>query len=137
MMRHLLISFVIVFLSVLPAFSQCDEVAQLSEQFFSPDFLSDGQTYRALLFEDQTAEFTTLFFGGTTYRLSASTGLENGITFQVLDQNRNVLFSNTDFDKVPYWDFEVENTINCTIEAQLDPSVQSSGCAVILIGFKE
>jgi len=119
------------------SFSQCDEVARSSEQYFNKDFISDGQTYRALLYDDQVAEFSTLFFGGSTYRLSANTGTDKGIVFRVLDKNRNVIFSSADHDKSPYWDFEVENTLDCTIEAHLDPAVQSSGCAVILIGFKE
>jgi hypothetical protein len=119
------------------AFSQCNEVALESQQYFGNDFISDGQTYRALLFEDQVAEFTTLFFGGATYRISANTGTDKGIVFNVLDQNRNILFSSADHEKSAYWDFAVESTLNCTIEAQLDPAVQNSGCAVILIGFKE
>ena len=119
------------------SFSQCDEVARSSEQYFDKDFISDGQTYRALLYDDQVAEFSTLFFGGSTYRLSANTGTDKGIIFRVLDKNRNVIFSSSDYEKSPYWDFEVENTLDCTIEAYLDPAVQSSGCAVILIGFKK
>ena len=119
------------------SFSQCDEVARSSEQYFNKDFISDGQTYRALLYDDQVAEFSTLFFGGSTYRLSANTGTDKGIIFRVLDQNRNIIFSSADHEKSPYWDFEVENTLDCIIEAHLDPAVQSSGCAVILIGFKE
>ena len=119
------------------SFSQCDEVARSSEQYFDKGFISDGQTYRALLYDDQVAEFSTLFFGGSTYRLSANTGTDKGIIFRVLDKNRNVIFSSSDHDKSPFWDFEVESTLDCIIEAHLDPAVQSSGCAVILIGFKE
>ena len=119
------------------SFSQCDEVARSSEQYFDKNFISDGQTYRALLYDDQVAEFSTLFFGGSTYRLSANTGTDKGIIFRVLDKNRNVIFSSSDYEKSPYWDFEVESTLNCIIEAHLDPAVQNSGCAVILIGFKE
>jgi len=131
-------TFIIAFLAIANfAYSQCNEVARSSQQYFGNDFISDGQTYRALLFEDQVAEFTTLFFGGATYRISANTGTDKGIIFNVLDQNRNVIFSSADYEKSAYWDFEVENTLNCTIEAHLDPAVQNSGCAVILIGFKE
>ena len=130
--------FLIAFLALANlSFSQCNEVARSSQQYFGNDFISDGQTYRALLFEDQVAEFNTLFFGGATYRISANTGTDKGIVFNVLDENRNVIFSSADYEKSAYWDFEVENTLNCTIEAHLDPAVQNSGCAVILIGFKE
>ena len=80
------------------SFSQCDEVARSSEQYFDKDFISDGQTYRALLYDDQVAEFSTLFFGGSTYRLSANTGTDKGIVFRVLDKNRNVIFSSSVLD---------------------------------------
>ena len=119
------------------SFSQCNEVATASEEYFSDDFVSDGQTYRALLLKDQVAEFSSLFYGGTTYRISASTGTDKGIIFNVLDQERNLIYSSEDYEKSAFWDFEVENTLNWTIEAKLDPAVQSSGCAVILIGFRE
>ena len=78
------------------SFSQCDEVARSSEKYFDKNFISDGQTYRALLYDDQVAEFSTLFFGGSTYRLSANTGTDKGIIFRVLDKNRNEIFSSCD-----------------------------------------
>ena len=135
-MKSIITSFLfILFLST--GYSQCDGIARTSEGNFTTEYISDGQTYRALLVDDQMAEFTSIFFGKTTYRISAASGQEKGIIFNVLDQNRNVLFSSADYENTSYWDFTVENTINCIIEAQLDQSVQNSGCAVLLIGFKE
>jgi hypothetical protein len=119
------------------SFGQCDEIAKTSEANFNAEYISDGQTYRALLVDDQVAEFSSVFFGGTTYRISAATSSQKGIIFNVLDQNRNVLFTNADYQNADYWDFQVENTINCIIEAQLDQTIQNSGCAVLLIGFKQ
>ena len=119
------------------SFGQCDEIALTTEASFTSEYISDGQTYRSLLVDDQMAEFNSIFFGGTTYRIAASSGKLKGIIFNVLDQNRNVLFTSADFQNAEYWDFKVENTINCIIEAHLDQSVQNSGCAVVLIGFKE
>lgn len=119
------------------SFGQCDEIANNSEANFTSEYISDGQTYRALLVDDQIAEFSSVFFGETTYRISAASNSQKGIIFNVLDQNRNVLFTNADHQNSEYWDFKVENTINCIIEAQLDQTVQNSGCAVLLIGFKQ
>jgi hypothetical protein len=48
-----------------------------------------------------------------------------------------VLFTNKEFGNEPYWDLAVANTIDVTIEAQLDPAKLGSGCAVLLIGFKK
>ena len=56
---------------------------------------------------------------------------------EILDQERNLLFSNTDFSNEPYWDFKVENTIECTIEAKLDPNKKLNGCAQLIIAFKK
>jgi hypothetical protein len=50
---------------------------------------------------------------------------------------RHVLFSNSQFSNADYWDFVVESSINVLVEARLDPNRISSGCAVLLIGFRE
>lgn len=135
-MKSITTTILFVFITLI-GFGQCDEIAKSSQSKFTDEYISDGQTYRALLVDDQMAEFSSIFFGGTTYRISAASGKDKGIVFNVLDQNRNVLFSSSDYENSEYWDFQVENTINCIIEAHLDQSVQNSGCAVLLIGFKE
>ena len=103
----------------------------------SSDFISDGQQYRALLRSEEIAEFDVTLYGGSTYRLSACSGLSDGnLVFTVLDQERNVLFSNNEFGMSAYWDFDVLHTIDAIIEAKLKPSEAESGCAVLLIGFQ-
>jgi hypothetical protein len=85
------------------------------------------------------AEFHTTFFGETTYRLAACSGKTDGnLIFNIYDQDRHLLFTNKNYANAPYWDFKVKNTLECTIEAQLDANKNAgSGCAVILIGFKQ
>lgn len=118
--------------------AQCDDVASWCTDNLTSEYISDGQTYRALLYNDQIAEFQLTLFGGTTYRVAACSGDENSnLLFRIFDQEKNELFSNTDYSNAPYWDFVVDSTIDCTLEAQLDLNKQESGCAVILIGFKE
>jgi hypothetical protein len=118
--------------------AQCDDVASWCTDNLSEEFISDGQTYRALLYNDQIAEFKLTLFGGTTYRVAACSGEENSnLLFRIFDEEKNELFSNTDFANAPYWDFVVDSTIDCKLEAQLDLNKKESGCAVILIGFKE
>ena len=135
-MKSIITLFIFLFITSI-GIAQCDEIAQSSEANFTTEYISDGQTYRALLVDDQIAEFSSVFFGGTHYRISAASNSQKGIIFNVLDQNRNVLFTNADYQNAEYWDFTVESTINCIIEAQLDQTVQNSGCAVLLIGFKQ
>jgi hypothetical protein len=121
------------------ASAQCDTVASLCAKHLTKQFISDGQQYRALLLNsDETAEFRTTFFGGTTYRISACSGMTDGnLVFYVYDKDRHLLFTNSEHKNAPYWDFKITSTLDCTIEARLDSNHQGSGCAVLLIGFKQ
>lgn len=117
--------------------AQCDTIATLCSKNLTGNYISDGQQYRALLLSDEAAEFHTTFYGGSIYRIAACSGLSDGnLVFRLYDEDRNLLFSNSDFKNAPFWDFEVKNTISGIIEAQLDPNGATSGCAVLLIGFK-
>ena len=115
-----------------------DTIASICNKHLTKQYISDGQTYRTLLLNDQYAEFRTTFYGGTVYRIAACSGLTDGnLIFTIKDQEGNVLFTNKDFKNAPYWDFKITSTIDCTIEAMLNPETQASGCAVLLIGFKQ
>jgi hypothetical protein len=120
--------------------AQCDTIANMCSRHIISSFISDGQQYRSrLLKTEEYAEFKTTFFGETIYRIAACSGTSDGnLIFSIYDQNRNLLFSNKNQKNAPYWDFKVKATLETTIEAQLDPSKNpGSGCAVILIGFKQ
>lgn len=126
------------FISFGTVYGQCDDVALLCRNHLTEQFISDGQFYRALLYSDQVAEFETTFFGANVYRMVACSGTTSGnLIFRVYDEERNLLFTNAEFSNAPFWDFSVANTMNCTIEAQLDPNRSESGCAVLVIGFKK
>lgn len=78
------------------------------------------------------------FYGGTIYRLVGYCGTEAGnLAFSVYDQDRNLLFTNRDFENTPSWDFKFENSMDCIIEAEIDSKDITSGIAVMLIGFKQ
>lgn len=101
------------------------------------NFLSDGQVYTAFL-DREKAEFKTTFFGGSTYRISASAGTaEDFVIFSVKDLKGNVIFTNKYHKNSPYWDFKVPNTLPVVIETELDLDKKVTGCAVMLIGFKQ
>lgn len=121
------------------ASAQCDSTASLCNKHLTAKFISDGQQYRALLLNnEETAEFRTTFYGGTIYRVAACSGMNDGqLIFRVKDKDGKLLFTNSEYRNAPYWDFNVTSTIDATIEAQLDGSNSGSGCAVILIGFKQ
>tara|TARA_B100000795_G_C22549983_1_gene342136 strand:+ start:241 stop:660 length:420 start_codon:yes stop_codon:yes gene_type:complete len=119
--------------------AQCDTIANYCHKNnFTVDYVSDGQNYRALLFGDQEAEFETTFFGGVTYRIGACTGFSQGnLIFTVKDLYNNTLFDSMEQQNASYWDFNVENTVTLKISAKLDALEAPSGCATILIGFKQ
>jgi hypothetical protein len=120
------------------SYGQCDTIANVCVKHIGNEYISDGQLYRALLYDDQIAEFNTTFYGGSTYRLAACSGFEDGnLIYSVFDEKRNLLFTNSDFDNAPYWDFKVNATMQVIIEARLDLNKLNSGCAVMLIGFEQ
>ncbi len=117
---------------------QCDSLADFCQRHITSQYISDGQTYRALLSGDDVAEFQTTFFKGTTYRIAACSGSsDNNLIFKIVDVDKNILFSNADYNTAAYWDFFVENTLSVTIESTLDNNKSDSGCAVIVIGFRK
>jgi len=125
-------------IAIKPAFSQCDTIASLCDKHITTNFISDGQDYRSLLLDDELAEFNVTLYGGSTYRFAACSGMEDGnLIFSVYDNERNLLFTNEEFSNAPYWDFNITNTLECIIEAKLNHSNLASGCAVLLIGFKQ
>lgn len=120
--------------------AQCDSIANRCAKHIIASFVSDGQQYRSLLLNsEEYAEFHTTFFGETTYRIAACSGTSDGnLIFNIYDQERHLLFSNRNQRNAPYWDFKVKTSLETIIEAQLDANRNpGSGCAVILIGFKQ
>lgn len=124
-------------LSITLSNAQCDSIATVCGKNFTKEYLSDGQEYRALLIEEQTAEFHLTLYGGSTYRFGACSGLSDGnLIFRLYDEERNELFSNKEQALSPYWDFKVKSTLDIIVEANLNLDKVSSGCAVLLVGFK-
>lgn len=140
MKNSLYIAFLVLTLSLFSSKSQAqiDSTILMCQSHMQLPYISDGQFYTALLNGDEIAEFHATFYGGSTYRLSAYCGTEEGnLVFSVYDQERNLLFTNLDFENTPYWDFEFDYSMDCIIEASLDSKNLNSGIAVLLIGFKQ
>ncbi len=120
----------------------CERIAEDCAEYLDGSngdkkFISDGQVYTAFL-DREKAEFKTTLYGGSTYRIAASAGRkENYVIFTVKDLDGNILYTNRKYKNAPYWDFEIANTIPVIIETELDPDFKVTGCAVMLIGFKQ
>jgi len=140
-MKRILLSlgiFCLVFLAASTSSNaQCDTIATICSKNFTDEYLSDGQEYRALLVDEQTAEFHLTLYGGSTYRFGACSGLEKGnLVFRLYDEERNEIFSNKEHEMSEYWDFKVTSTLDVIVEANLNLDEVNSGCAVLLVGFK-
>lgn len=120
----------------------CEEIVKSCKKQFQDEqgkqvFISDGQVYTAFL-DRQKAEFDLTFYGETTYRIAVSAGdRDEYVIFTIRDEKNNVLFSNKDHKNARYWDFKVPKTVSVKIETELDTDKKVTGCAVMLIGFKQ
>ncbi|MCT4587355.1 MAG: hypothetical protein N4A71_06000 [Carboxylicivirga sp.] len=110
-------------------FSNC--ISQLK----SP-FVASGQPFRAFLTGTEVAEFHTTFFSGSMYRVVACSHENNNILFSIYDKERNLLFSNEDYEAAGSWDFKIEGSVECIVEARLNPEKSTSGIAMLMIGFR-
>jgi hypothetical protein len=120
------------------ASAQSDVTLENCTKYLKPEFISDGQQYKALLSGGEVAEFHTTFYANNHYRIVSATGKDEGnVIFSVYDQENHLIFSNKDHKNSPYWDFKFEDTVNCTIEAKLNRKNVSSGFVLLLIGFKQ
>lgn len=137
-MKKIYSSLVLLLLLLIPTQgnSQAEAVEASCKACFQAPFIVTGKPFRALLTGDEVAEFNVTFFSGTTYRIAAGSANKNYIIINVFDSDRNLLFSNRDYDNATYWDFTVEGYIDCIVEARLDDSMASSGFAILMTGFK-
>lgn len=142
-MKKIFVLTFLVFSSFYGAIGQnCEQIAQECSKYLDGKkgktrFISDGQVYTAFL-DREKAEFKTTLYGGSTYRIAASAGnKEDYVVFTVLDLDANILFTNRDHKNSPYWDFNVPRTIPVVITTELDLDLKVTGCAVMLIGFKQ
>ncbi|WP_301199621.1 hypothetical protein [Plebeiibacterium marinum] len=139
MKKGLFLSFLLVLASsiMLPgqANSQ-EEKVETCEGLIQAPFISNGQPFRAFLTGDEVAEFHTTFLNGSMYRVVACSGKNEPIIFSIYDTNRNLLFSNDEHNKSNVWDFKIDGSVECIIEARLDKKITTSGMALLYIGFK-
>lgn len=142
-MRNITTTLIFMFFSGLFLFGQnCEEIVRNCEKLFRDEkgkqiFISDGQVYTAFL-DRQEAEFDLTFYGGTTYRIAVSAGdRDDYVIFTLRDEKGNTLFTNKDHKNARYWDFKVPKTLSVKIETELDTERKVTGCAVMLIGFKQ
>ncbi|MCQ2237273.1 MAG: hypothetical protein MJZ18_09810 [Bacteroidales bacterium] len=137
-------SFVVVIMVLLGLFvpsmanGQADAIESNCKGYFQKPFLATNRPYRALVTGDEVAEFRATLFSGTTYRIVAGNvdPDKRYVIFSVYDNERNLLFTNSEYDNAPYWDFAVDGYMDCIVEARLDESVTHSGFVILMTGIK-
>tara|TARA_B110000285_G_scaffold111291_1_gene126339 strand:+ start:6735 stop:7160 length:426 start_codon:yes stop_codon:yes gene_type:complete len=141
-MKFLFITIISISLFTVSYSQNCEQIvldcqALLESSEGGDTFISDGQAYTAFL-DREKAEFTTTFYGGSVYRLATSAGnRENYVIFTVKDEEGHILFTNKNYSNSPYWDFKVDTTIPVVITTEIDLDLKSTGCVVMMIGFKQ
>lgn len=143
-MKNLILAITLVLAASGLKAQECDSLVNVCYKYLAPNksdgrvFISDGQVYQAFVDAEQSAEFKVTLYGGSFYRIATTAGTkDNYVIFNVYDQDRNLLFSNADHENHPYWDFKIDNTLDCYVEAYLDIDKKVSGCLVVLIGFNK
>lgn len=135
----LLLAFVFAFST--DSFSQCKGFTKKECLPVLDPYIYNGQLNSALLNEGDVAELLLTFYGNQEYRLLiCSQELLGQVEFNLLDKDRNVIFSNADHNYTNMWDFTSTSTQQLIVEVTVPESMNQgddivSGCVSILIGF--
>ncbi|MFO8236135.1 MAG: hypothetical protein R6U04_12110 [Bacteroidales bacterium] len=107
------------------------------DDYLHDDYISSGQDYTANLNKNNKAVFHTTFYGGTQYRIIACSNIEKyPLILEVYDTERNLIFSNSDHDYIPYWDLLFTSTVTSIVEISIDTKQNIKKPVKLLIGFK-
>jgi hypothetical protein len=118
------------------AFAKKDCLPRLSP------FTHDGNYHAAVLVEGEEAELYKTFYSDMEYRLAivGESKLPN-IEFTIFDEDKNVIYSNKNFNYAKTWDFKLESSKQLKLVVKVTQStkpgdVPLSGCVAIMFGFK-
>ncbi len=123
--------------------AQCKGFAKKICKMELNPYIHDGNYHAAILTEGEEAELYKTFYSDQQYRIAicGSDALPQ-IEFEVIDANRNVLYSNKKNNYSPVWDFKIEASQQLKIAVKVlakssNPAEATSGCVAIMFGFKE
>jgi hypothetical protein len=116
--------------------SQEDQLVKDCLTSLKSPYIAGDNSLKALLTGEEVAEFRTTLFNGNTYRIVLCSHQEGLIEFSLYDTNRNLLYTNSEYGGTGSWDFKMEGSMECIIEARLNNEIAESGMAMLLIGFK-
>jgi hypothetical protein len=105
-------------------------------------YVHDGNYHSAVLVEGEEAELYKTFYSDMEYRVAiiGDNKLPN-VEFRVLDDNKNVVYSNKDNNYAKTWDFRLESSKQLKLVVKVlnnskPGDTPASGCVAIMFGFK-
>jgi hypothetical protein len=105
-------------------------------------YTHDGNYHAAVLVEGEEAELYKTFYAGMEYRVAVvGEGKLPTVEFKILDDQKNVLYSNKDHNNAKTWDFKLESSQQLKLVVRVIPfnkpgDIPASGCVSIMFGFK-
>lgn len=130
------------FITSIDADAQCKSFAKNECLPELGTYTHDGNYHAAVLVEGEEAELYKTFYSDMEYRLAVC-GPDNlpPVEFQILDSNKNILYSNKDHLYGKTWDFKLEASQQLKLVVKVTTFNQSggtpaSGCVSIMFGFK-
>jgi len=122
--------------------AQCKNFAKGTCKPQLDPYIHDGIYNATELSEGESAELFKTFYSGQEYRIAiCGDAALPPIEFQIMDADRNVLFSNKEAGYAKVWDFKLEASQQLIISIQVttnDEKVSDKvarGCVAVLIGF--
>jgi hypothetical protein len=144
-MRILRIFFTISLLLVIgsvTASAQCKAFAKKDCLPLLAPYTHDGNYHAAVLVEGEEAELYKTFYSDMEYRVAViGEGKLPTIEFRILDENKNVIYSNKDNNYAKTFDFKLESSKQLKLVVKVNPfnkpgDIPASGCVAIMFGFK-
>ena len=144
-MKRLIFSlFAIIIFSTPVLFAQCNSFSRKVCLPQLQDYVKTGAPNSIVLAPGESADLEVNVFSANDYRFAVC-GQEilGKLAFRVLDAKGKVIFDNKEHDMVGVWDFSVKASQKLTIEVTVPEKkktpteITESGCATIMIGFKD
>jgi hypothetical protein len=137
-----LLIFLSLTLSANVASAQCKAFAKGTCKAQLNPYIHDGIYNATELSEGESAELFKTFYSGQEYRIAVCGGEAlPPIEFEIMDSDRNVLFSNKEAGYARVWDFKLEASqqlivsIQVTTDDDKASDIIAKDCVAVLIGF--
>jgi hypothetical protein len=144
-MRNIRIFTALLLLITLASFSanaQCKGFAKKEVLPLLTPYTHDGNYHAAVLVEGEEAELYKTFYSDMEYRVVVA-GEEKlpSIEFQILDENRNILYTNKDHNYARFTDLKLENSKQLRLVIKVNSfnksgEIPATGCVAIMFGFR-